>query len=109
MPGVSTHVNFTRLVYNYIGEKINSIMLLLGCIAPDCFDRHNAESFSKYHFSSKEKLFNLEEFLEATASSLNISRDMDSFIYGFYSHLWLDNYLLSNGCCSYFRKLQQIS
>ena len=93
MPGVSTHVNFARLILTRIERQYDVSSFVWGTIAPDCFDRKSDESFYNYHFARETSASNLEYFMKVThisRQSHNIS--IQSFIDGYYSHLWFDNF-----------------
>lgn len=93
MPGISTHIAFSRLLLLRLGKAVEPYHFLLGTIAPDTFDRNEDGSFQLHHFagpngeSDLEKLRNIAGEIRRHGGQNQIS-----FVDGYFAHLWLDNH-----------------
>lgn len=97
MPSINTHMAFAKILHFKLSENLESNYFLLGNIAPDCFlHRNNNYLDYKAHYkSSVNSNCQCELFLRDKC--LDVTEKERSFILGYYSHLWLDNYVNENG------------
>lgn len=97
MPKINTHMTFAKILNPKLIENLENNYFLLGNIAPDCFlHRNNNYLNCKAHYkSSVNSNCQCELFLKDKC--LDVSDEEKSFILGYYSHLWLDNYVNENG------------
>lgn len=100
MPSISTHLNFTKLLNNKGFNNCDSNYFLLGSIAPDYYINFYDEKMGCIsHF--KKSIFdksNLNDFVRFVSKKEFSSKEL-SYIKGYYTHLWLDNYLFDFGDC----------
>ncbi|WP_291580681.1 zinc dependent phospholipase C family protein [Clostridium sp. UBA6640] len=97
MPEINTHMAFANILNSELIENLENNYFLLGNIAPDCF-LHKSNNYldCKAHYkSSVNSSCQCELFLKDKC--LDVTNEEKSFILGYYSHLWLDNYANENG------------
>jgi len=98
LPGLSTHINFARLVLERTAVSLDRVHYILGCVAPDCINLRDGQVFAQSHFLSANKVPDLNTFLHTANLTINIiTSPNDSFLYGYFSHLWLDRYIQEHG------------
>lgn len=97
MPSISTHINFARLVLEKSHIYFDPTYFVLGTIAPDsATDNINDKKFRLFHFMLTEAGPDLHFYLEITNPLRQKSHTSErSFIDGYYTHLWLDNFMKS--------------
>ena len=97
MPNLTTHINFIKYLTNKKYNNYDLNYLVLGSIAPDYYFIFNNEK--KGCLSHFEETINDESNLDIFNSKilkLNVNHFEKSYIVGYYSHLWLDNYFYNN-------------
>ena len=97
MPNLTTHINFIKYLTNKKYNNYDLNYLVLGSIAPDYYFIFNKEK--KGCLSHFEETINDESNLDIFNSKilkLNVNHFEKSYIVGYYSHLWLDNYFYNN-------------
>lgn len=98
MPSISTHLNFTKLLNNKGFNNFDNNYFLLGSIAPDYYIHFYDEKMACIsHF--KKSIFdrsNLNDFVRFVSKEEFSSKEL-CYIKGYYTHLWLDNYLFDFG------------
>jgi len=92
MPGISTHINFARLVLGKSEFNLDTTYFVLGTIAPDSANLLNDEKiFRNHHFMLTGYQSDLAFFLDMTRSvRAQNNLAVNSFIDGYYGHLWFD-------------------
>lgn len=97
MPSVSTHINFARLVLEKSRIYFDPTYFILGNVAPDSATANiNDVKFRLFHFMLTESGPDLNFYLEITDPYRQNSHTSErSFIDGYYTHLWLDNFMKS--------------
>ncbi|AZR72836.1 hypothetical protein BBF96_05185 [Anoxybacter fermentans] len=97
MPEICTHIYFARLVLDKVKIPYDLHYFIQGTVAPDSFIYENPEIFHKYHFVNNDLEFDLEFFLRTVGEYCKTSDSyLKSFIDGYYTHLWLDDYVRKN-------------
>lgn len=109
MADLTSHINFARLLLGNSKDKFDLTSYVLGAIAPDAVsDPTNDSTYRLRHFIVGETNPDLAFFLEATRILRNKSNVSErSFIDGYYTHLWLDNYMRNYG--EDIRLIQQLN
>ena len=98
MPGLSTHINFARLVLERTVAPFDRIHYILGSVAPDCINLSDGRAFAQSHFILSEKVPDIDAFLNmANLAMHNTATPMGAFLHGYFGHLWLDRYIHENG------------
>jgi hypothetical protein len=97
MPSTSTHINFARLVLEKSRIYFDPTYFILGNIAPDSATANISDvKFRLFHFMLTESGPDLNFYLEITSPFRQKSHTSErSFIDGYYTHLWLDNFMKS--------------
>ncbi|GAA0122534.1 hypothetical protein UT300018_18500 [Clostridium faecium] len=96
MPNINTHIAFTEILHFELSEKLENSYFLLGNIAPDCFLYKNNNYLNcKAHYKNDINN-NCQCKLFLKDKCFNVTNEEKSFILGYYSHLWLDNYFTNN-------------
>jgi len=98
LPGLSTHINFARLVLERTAASFDRVHYILGCVAPDCINLSDGQVFAQSHFISFNRVPDLDTFLNTANITINIvASPKASFLHGYFSHLWLDRYIQQQG------------
>lgn len=93
MPRISTHLHFGKLLLESSDDEVDIRSFIFGIIAPDTFT--NDEEFQKLHYLDEDGDIDVKEFYKKfNLNKLNL--EQKSFIIGYYSHLWLDEYCKFN-------------
>lgn len=98
MPGITTHLNFSRLLKNGGLCNNNYYYFILGSMAPDYYISFYDEKMgliSHFKTSTSDKS-NLDYFQELSGF-YELNGKEQAYIIGYYSHLWLDNYIFDFG------------
>ncbi|MBS4015340.1 MAG: zinc dependent phospholipase C family protein [Candidatus Latescibacteria bacterium] len=97
MPGISTHINFSRIVLERIEISFDNKCFVLGSIAPDSANAlQDDRAFQTHHFILTHTMSDLKFFLDITQKNRRQKNLTErSFIGGYYSHLWLDCFTLT--------------
>lgn len=98
MPSISTHLNFAQRVLTKEVMSFDQGFFTLGSIAPDSADIINDDkAFRGHHFVLTGSLSDLNFFLDFTRKAREKSKhDVQSFLDGYYAHLWLDSFTLTH-------------
>ena len=98
MPGLSTHVNFARLVLERTDVPFDRVHYILGCVAPDCINLSDGNAFAQSHFISSGRVPDSDIFLnKANIAIHGATTPTGAFLHGYFGHLWLDRYIHDHG------------
>lgn len=89
MPRIHTHLNLALRLLKRI-EITNSIPFLLGNAYPDCFEEDGDKAMRLHYKECREDECHLDVFLE--------NEEKNDFNFGYYFHLWVDNYMKEVDC-----------
>lgn len=93
MPRFSTHMHFGKLLIESTDDEIDIRSFILGLAAPDTFI--DDETFEDYHFADEDGDIDVRAFYESFDWD-SFGLEQKSFVLGYYSHLWLDEYFKFN-------------
>lgn len=93
MARISTHMHFSKLMLENSEDEVDICNFLLGLVSPDIYI--DDETNEKYHYLDEDGDIDVKEFYESfNWESLNFKEK--SFVLGYYSHLWFDEYYKFN-------------
>lgn len=93
MPPISTHMHFGKIFIENSDEEIDIHSFMLGTVSPDTFC--DEDTFLDFHCIDEDGNIDVREFYEQfDMKKLNLQEK--SFILGYYSHLWLDEFYKFN-------------
>ncbi|MGD9568979.1 MAG: hypothetical protein AB7V48_11775 [Sedimentibacter sp.] len=92
MPPISTNMHFGKLFIENSKRKIHIPSFILGIISPETI---NEEDFEDFHTQDEDGNIDVRDFYEQFDFN-NLNLIQQSFILGYYSHLWFDEYYKFN-------------
>lgn len=93
MPPISTHMHFGKIFIENLDDEIDIHSFILGMASPDTFI--DDDTFEEFHCLDEDGNIDVRDFYEKfDLKKLNLQQK--SFILGYYSHLWLDEYYKFN-------------
>ena len=93
MPPISTHMHFGKIFIENSEDEIDIRSFILGIVSPDTFS--DDDTFEEFHCLDEDGNIDVREFYEKfDLKKLNLQQR--SFILGYYSHLWFDEYYKFN-------------
>jgi len=93
MPPISTHMHFGKIFIENSEEEIDIRSFILGMVSPDTFS--DDETFEEFHCLDEDGNIDVREFYEKF-NLKNLNLQQKSFVLGYYSHLWFDEYYKFN-------------
>lgn len=85
MPQITTHLHLAKLLSQRISIN-HTTSFLLGNAYPDCWQQSISQSLKLHYKQADDSNCSLSEFLT--------HNHLDDFHFGYYFHLWTDNYML---------------
>lgn len=93
MPPISTHMHFGKIFIENSKDEIDIHSFILGMVSPDTFSDN--DTFEEFHCLDEDGNIDVRDFYEKfDLKKLNLQQR--SFILGYYSHLWFDEYYKFN-------------
>lgn len=92
MPPLSTNMHFGKLFIENSKEKIHIPSYILGMISPETIDE---EDFDDFHTQDEDGNIDVRDFYEQF-DFRKLDLIQKSFVLGYYSHLWFDEYYKFN-------------
>jgi len=93
MPPISTHMHFGKNFIESFEDEIDKRSFILGMVSPDTFGDY--DTFEEFHCLDEDGNIDVRDFYEKfDLKKLNLQQK--SFILGYYSHLWFDEYYKFN-------------
>lgn len=93
MPPISSHMHFGKIFIENSEDEIDIRSFILGIVSPDTFS--DEDTFEEFHCLDEDGNIDVRDFYEKfDLKKLNL--EQKSFILGYYSHLWFDEYYKFN-------------
>ncbi|MBP1924645.1 hypothetical protein J2Z76_000498 [Sedimentibacter acidaminivorans] len=93
MPPISTHMHFGKIFIENSEDEIDILSFILGIVSPDTFS--DDDTFEEFHCLDEDGNIDVREFYEKfDLKKLNLQQK--SFVLGYYSHIWFDEYYKFN-------------
>lgn len=92
MPPISTNMHFGKLFIENSKSKIDIPSFIIGMVFPDTI---NEDDFEELHTFDEDGNIDVREFYEQF-NFKNLNLIQKSFVLGYYSHLWFDEYYKFN-------------
>lgn len=93
MPPISTHMHFGKIFIENSEDEIDILSFIIGIVSPDTFS--DDDTFEEFHCLDEDGNIDVREFYEKfDLKKLNLQQK--SFVLGYYSHIWFDEYYKFN-------------
>lgn len=93
MPPISTHMHFGKMLLESADDEVDKRSFVLGLVAPDTME--NEDDYEDYYCLDEDGNIDVRDFYEKFDFK-KINLHQKSFILGYYTHLWLDEYYKFN-------------
>lgn len=93
MPPISTHMHFGKIFIENSEDEIDILSFILGIVSPETFS--DDDTFEEFHCLDEDGNIDVREFYEKFDLK-KLSLQQKSFILGYYSHIWFDEYYKFN-------------
>ena len=91
MPSISTHMHFGKVLLENINSKIDLLSYVIGLVSPKTI----IHELEEYHTLDEDGNIDVREFYEKF-NFKELSLEEKSFVLGYYSYLWLEEYYKFN-------------
>lgn len=91
MPSISTHMHFGKVLLEKIDNDIDLLSYIMGLAAPKTI----FDEIDEYHTLDEDGNIDVREFYEKF-NIKELSLESKSFVLGYYSNLWLEEYYKFN-------------
>lgn len=91
MPSISTHMHFGKVLLEKINNDIDLLSYIMGLAAPKTI----FDEIDEYHTLDEDGNIDVREFYEKF-NIKELSLESKSFVLGYYSNLWLEEYYKFN-------------
>lgn len=91
MPSISTHMHFGKVLLKQLNKEIDLLNYVIGLISPKTI----LDEIDEYHTLDEDGNIDVREFYEKF-NFKKLSVEARSFVLGYYSNLWLEEYYKFN-------------